>query len=186
MPRRSFFFPSFACLLLMWVAAAPLFAQRTFDEREIKATFLFNFAQFVEWPKESFAGPDAPFVIGVLGEDPFGAILDEVVRGETVKNRAFVVTRFRRAEDVAVCHILFISGSEAPEDARIFDTLRGRPILTVGDADGFASGGGMIRFVTENKHVRLRVNLEAARAAHLTISSQLLRAAQVVRPGGGR
>jgi hypothetical protein len=185
MPRRSFLLPSIACLLLISVATAPLFAQRKFDEREIKATFLFNFAQFVEWPAESFPDAGAPFVIGVLGEDPFGAILDEVVRGEATRNHPFVVTRFRRAEDISACHILFVSTSEAASYQSVFEALQGRPILTVGDGDGFASHGGMVRFITENKHVRLRINLGAARAARLTISSQLLRAAEVVGSGAG-
>jgi hypothetical protein len=181
MPHRSVFLSLIACIVLVLVAApAPLRAQRKFDEREIKATFLFNFAQFVEWPAGSFADPQAPLVIGVLGDDPFDTVLDAVVRGEVIKNRPLVVTRFRRAEDVGACHILFVSSSERLQYARILEVLQGRPILTVGDADGFATNGGMIRFITEKNHVRLRINLGAARGARLTISSQLLRAAEVV------
>ncbi|MGH9144274.1 MAG: YfiR family protein [Vicinamibacterales bacterium] len=170
-------------MLVLLAAPAALRAQRKFDEREIKATFLFNFAQFVEWPAASFADPQAPLVIGVLGDDPFNAVLDAVVRGEMIKNRPLVVTRFRRIEDVATCHILFVSPSETPRYTRISETLQGRAILTVGDTDGFAASGGMIRFITENSHVRLRINLGVARAAGLTISSQLLRVAEVVGQG---
>ena len=187
MPRRSLLLSSLACVVLV-IAAVPasLRAQRTFDEREIKATFLFNFAQFVEWPAASFADPHAPLVIGILGDDPFDTILDDVVHGEKIKDHPFTVTRFRRPEDIGVCHILFVSASEAPGYARIFEALEGRAILTVGDTDGFAASGGMIRFVTENKHVRLRINLGAARSAGLTISSQLLRAAEIVGRGRSR
>lgn len=184
MSRRSLSFSWIACIALVVAAAsAPLRAQRKFDEREIKATFLFNFAQFVEWPAASFADPHAPLVIGVLGDDPFGAVLDAVIRGEVIKNRLLAVTRFRRTEDIGVCHVLFVSASEASRYARVFEVLQGRAILTVGETDGFATSGGMIRFITEKGHVRLRINLGAARAAGLTISSQLLRAADVV--GGG-
>lgn len=184
MPRRPFSFSLIACVVLGLVAAsASLRGQRKFDEREIKATFLFNFAQFVEWPAASFADPQAPLVIGVLGDDPFDAVLDAVVRGEVIKNRPLVVTRFRRVEDIATCQVLFVSPSEAPRYPRISEALQGRAILTVGDTDGFVTSGGMIRFITDKNHVRLRINLDVARAAGLTISSQLLRAAEVVGQG---
>lgn len=187
MPQRSLVFSSIACIVIVLVAAPPpLRAQRKFDEREIQATFLFNFAQFVEWPAASFADPHAPLVIGVLGDDPFGPILDAVVGGEVIKGHPFAVTRFHGVEDIGACHILFVSTSEAPRYRRIFDVLRGRAVLTVGDTDGFATSGGIIRFITENRHVRLRINLGAARSARLTISSQLLRAADVISPGDKR
>jgi hypothetical protein len=186
-PQRSFSLPSIACLVLVLLAAPTLLrAQRTFDEREIKATFLFNFAQFVEWPAASFADPRAPLVIGVLGDDPFATVLDAVIRGEVIKSRPLVVTRFRRAEDVVACHILFVSSSETSRYPSIFEALQGRAILTVGDTDGFATSGGMIRFITEKSRIRLRINLGAARSAGLTISSQLLRAAEVVGQGRTR
>jgi hypothetical protein len=176
-----------ACFaMLLAIAPALLSAQRKFDEREIKATFLFNFAQFVEWPAASFADAQAPLVIGVLGNDPFDDVLDAVVRGEVIKNRPLMVTRFRRLEDVAACHILFVSSSEEPRYAHIAAALQGRAILTVGDSDGFARSGGMVRFITEKNHVRLRINLAVARAVGLTISSQLLRAAELVGPGEAR
>lgn len=149
-------------------------------EYRLKAVFLFNFAQFVEWPASAFPQPDSPLVIGVLGEDPFGAYLDETVQGETVNNRPLTVRRFRRVEEVGACHILFVSRPEQGRLGAILDSLKDRSVLTVSDAEGFASRGGMIGFVTEQNRIRLRVNLEAARAANLTISSKLLRPAQIV------
>jgi hypothetical protein len=184
--RRSSLFPLIAPLVIASALAATVAAQRKFDEREVKATFLFNFAQFVDWPGASFSSAQAPLVIGVLGVDPFGAILDAVVRGEAIRNRPLAVARFDRVEDVGVCHILFVSSSEEAQYERIAEALRGRAILTVGDSTGFASGGGMIRFITENNRIRLRINLAAARSAGLTISSQLLRAADVIGGGGLR
>ncbi len=152
-------------------------------EYQVKAVFLFNFAQFVEWPPEAFREAHSPVVIGVLGEDPFGSYLDETVRGEKVNNRPLVVQRYRRAEEIKTCHILFVSRSETERLEPIFAGLRGRNILTVGDAVGFAQRGGMIRFVTEKNKIRLRINLEAAKAASLMISSKLLRPAEIVAPG---
>src|SRR6266542_5258052 len=153
-------------------------------EYRLKAVFLFNFAQFVEWPASAFPEPDTPLVIGVLGDDPFGAYLDETVRGERVNDRPLTVRRYRRVEEIGACHILFISRQEQGHLDQILDSLKGRSILTVGDAEGFASRGGMIRFTTEQNRIRLRVNLDAARAANLTISSKLLRPAQIVSTGG--
>jgi hypothetical protein len=66
---------------------------------------------------------------------------------------------------------------------RVLDSLQGRSVLTVSDGERFASQGGMIGFVTEQNRIRLRINLEAARAANLTISSKLLRPARIVSTG---
>jgi hypothetical protein len=152
-------------------------------EYQVKAVFLFNFAQFVEWPSPAFPEVQTPLVIGVLGEDPFGAYLDETVRGETVNNRPLVVRRFRSVEEIDTCHVLFISRSETGRVEQIVASLKGRSILTVGDADGFAKRGVMIRLTTVDNKIRLRINLERANAANLKISSKLLRPAEVVTAG---
>lgn len=166
---------------LLVAACLPAHAQkRSFKNLEVKAVFLFNFAQFVEWPPEAFSDSQSPIVIGVLGEDPFGYLLDEAVRGEVVKNRRLVVERYHRVEEIRISHILFISPSESEKYEQIFATLQGRAILTVGDNDSFMRQGGMVRFLTEEKRIRLRVNLAAEQAARLTISSALLRQAEIV------
>jgi hypothetical protein len=157
---------------------------RGVPEYQLKAVFLFNFAQFVEWPPAAVPDSQAPLVLGILGSDPFGRILDETVRGEHLGARPFVVRRYRRVDDVEACDILFISQSEDDRLDEILTRLRERPILTVGDRDGFAARGGMIHFVTDKRRIRLRINLAAVQAAHLTISSKLLRAAEIVVPGG--
>ena len=158
--------------------------QAPFNEREVKAVFLFNFVHFVEWPAAAFDNPQSPVVICVLGEDPFGELLDEVVKGEAVGSRPLMVERFRRLEDIRDCHVLFISGSETPNQERILTALRATPTLTVGETAGFATRGGMIRFLTEQNRVRLEVNVAAAKAVGLTISSNLLRPARIVGEGG--
>lgn len=173
--------------LLAWCALGLAMGARaaTLSEYQLKAVFLYNFAQFVDWPPRAFPTEQTPLVIGVLGEDPFGASLDEAVRGETVHGRPLVVQRFRRVEEVEACHVLFVSRSESGRLEHILARLRGRSILTVSDADGFTEFAGMIRFVTENNKIRLRINVEAARAADLTISSKLLRPAQIVSSAKG-
>jgi len=152
-------------------------------EYQIKAVFLYNFVQFVEWPPAAFPGPNSPFVIGVLGSDPFGDFLDELVRNEKVNGRPLVVERYRSVDEIDNCHVLFVSGSESARAAQIAADLKGRGILTVCDRDEFARRGAIVRFVTERDRVRLRVNLEGAKAAGLTISSKLLRSAEIVSSG---
>lgn len=158
------------------VCAAPTTAQ-------VEAVFLFNFSQFVEWPPQAFPEAGSPIGICVLGSDPFGATLDEVVRGEVVKGRALAVRRFQHIDEVTDCQILFVSRSERERLQPILDKLKGRNILTVSDLEEFAGEGGVIGFVLLDNKIRLRVNLEAAKAAGLTLSSKLLRPAQIVGPG---
>lgn len=168
------------CLVAWLAAAASPWAQPRVSDREVKAVFLFNFAQFVEWPHTAFESAQSPIVIGVLGEDPFSRTLDDIVQGETVRHRQLVVTRYRRVEDISTCHILFVSASETQRYEPILTALRGRPTLTVGETDGFATRGGMIRFVNERNRIGLQVNVGAAKEAGLTISSNLLRPARIV------
>jgi hypothetical protein len=154
------------------------------QEYQIKAVFLFNFAQFVEWPPSAFAGAEAPLVIGVLGRDPFGGALDEAVLDEKTHGRKFVIQRYSRVEEIQTCHILFVSRSESGRLPAISNAMKGRSILTVSDADGFTEQGGMIRFVMEQNKVRFRINLESAKTAGLTLSSKLLQSAGVVAGKG--
>ena len=88
---------------------APRLRAQSFKEYDIKAAFLYHLANFVEWPAESFPAAETPFVIGVLGQDPFGKALDEIVQNEVVKDRKLVVQRFRQLDEIKVCHVLFIS-----------------------------------------------------------------------------
>jgi hypothetical protein len=149
-------------------------------EYQLKAVFLFNFAQFVEWPAQAYRDAKAPLVIGVLGVDPFGSFLDQLVRGEKVGDRPLVVRRFHRVDDITDCQILFISRSEAATLDQIIGRLKGRSLLTVSDVDTFTRLGGIVRFVTENGKIRLRINLEVAKECELTISSKVLRPATIV------
>jgi hypothetical protein len=170
-------------VLLGWLLAggSPASAQGA-RELDLKAVFLFNFIQFVDWPADAFPEQTSPYIIGILGTDPFKSSLDAVVKDEIVRDRKVIVRRFTRVEDVGTCHVLYISNSEARHLDTILVALRGRPVLTVSDSDQFAFRGGMIRLYTEKTKVRLRINNEAARAAHLGISSKLLRVAEVVSP----
>lgn len=150
------------------------------SEYDVKAAFLFKFAQYVEWPATAFPQVDAPFCIGVLGDDPFGGALDAAVAGGTINNRKLVIKRSNRVEDLKTCQILFISKSEQAQVGPILDSLGNASILTVGEVDGFADRGGIINFFLAGNKVRFEINPEAARRKGLKINSQLLRVAKVV------
>jgi hypothetical protein len=154
------------------------------SEYEVKAAFIYNFAKFVEWPPDDGA-PVRPFVIVVLGKDPFGRSLDDMLRGKTIGGSAIDIRRVARIDDVGRCEILFISDSERTRLAPILKRIASEPILTVGESAGFASQGGIIGFRLQGERVRLEVSVGAAERAGLRISSQLLRVARLVGPGPG-
>ena len=149
-------------------------------EYQVKAVFVYNFSHFVEWPPQAFASANAPFVIGVLGGDPFGAHLDEAVQGERIGQHPLVVRRFHSISEIGDCQILYIDRAASAELPQILAALDHHGTLTVSDVDGAAEHGVMIQFATENNRIRLRINVESARAAGLTISSKLLRPAEIV------
>jgi uncharacterized protein DUF4154 len=184
MQTIAFLLATVFLLLRLSSAAEP--KSKLARENDLKAVFLFNFTQFVEWPTTAFSDPDAPFVIGVLGEDPFGKSLDDVVANETVKNRKIVIQRYRDVRDVVGCHVLFISQSESTRLGHIVESLNGKNILTVGETDGFSAAGGMIRFSIVQNKLHLRINLESATAAQLIISSKLLRQAEIIGAKSGQ
>jgi hypothetical protein len=172
------------CALL--VISLPVGAVAPASEYRIKAVFLFNFAQFVEWPPDAFADSGKPFVIGILGKDPFGAELDSVVQGETVAQRPLVIERYHSIVDLRDCNILYIARAEMDHLAEVLTALKGRSILTVSDADGDDQTGVMIRLVNRSDHIRLQIDVGAARAGRLTISSKLLRPAEIVGGAEGQ
>jgi hypothetical protein len=162
------------------IAVTPAFAQVS-KEYQLKAVFLWRLAQFTQWPSNAFENNDSPIAICVLGENPFGDALDEAVRGETAHGRKFVVQHFRSVQEIKTCHILYISLSVARQVKEIIAALRSRSILTVSDIEGFTrSYDGMVRFLTEQNKINLRINLKAATAARLVLDPRLLRAAEVV------
>ena len=169
-------------LTLMALAFASSAAAEQPEEYEVKAAFLLNFTRFIEWPSESLGLPGTPFVVGVAGDDPFGARLEDVFRGRRVLDRSVVIERFRTPAELRHCHLLFVS---PPAQETFIPVLRARPQLgrlVVGELEGFVRRGGMISFVVEGDRVRLAVNPSRAVAAGLRLSSRLLSLARLVPP----
>ena len=162
------------------VGSLGLAAQPAAGEYEVKAAFLYNFARYIEWPEEAVPDAEDTFVIGVLGEDPFGPILDRIAKSKTVDGRKIAVRRFATVEDYTPCHILFVSSSETDRLATVLARLAESHVLVVGDTPGSARQGVIINFVIEQSKVRLEINPGAAERAGLKISSKLLRLATIV------
>jgi hypothetical protein len=149
-------------------------------EHKIKAVFIFNFTQFIEWPVSALPDDETPFVIGILGKDPFGTYLDETVRNEKVKTHPLVVQRFQTIDDITQCHILYIIPVNKDQLKATLASIKSKNTLTVSDASNFAHLGGMIRLYTENNKTRIRINIDAVKNSELIISSKLLRLADIV------
>lgn len=150
------------------------------SESELKAAFIYNFANYVEWPNTA-ADAGGAFVIGVYGDNSFAEQLDQTVSGKTVGGRRVEVRRFSSTRDLKPCHILFISASEEGRTGRILSAVKDWRTLTVGEADRFARNGGIIGFFMDEKKVRFEINPDEARKSGLKISSKLLKLARVVR-----
>lgn len=181
MPRLNILYKQTALALCLAGNAVVLYAQNEKPEAyQVKAIYLFNFTQFVEWPPAAFQDDDAPLIIGVLGEDPLGTFLEEVIDGEQVHGRALSIRRYEPEEEVREGHVLFINLTDTDQIVRALERLKGRRILTVSDHDGFLEAGGMIQFISANNDLQFQINPEAASAADLKISSKLLRVAEVI------
>jgi hypothetical protein len=166
------------CLLLF--IDPSLHAQSGSKEHQLKAAFLFNFTKFVEWDKGSFSSPDAALVIGVLGSTAFGNEVERAVDGRKVNGRALVVRKLRSATESRSVHLLFISAEEDGTVSGIINSVRGAPVLTVGESPVFSRAGGAITFVIEGGKVRFDINTTAAERASVRISSQLQKLARSV------
>ena len=147
---------------------------------QVQAAFLFNFAKFVTWPNEAFLHSGDSLIIGVIGEDPFGPVLEDTVRDKTVMGKKLLVKRFTNIQDAANSHILFLSTSEERRLSEMMMALDKTNILTVSDMEQFAEHGGMIALTVEDQKVRFSVNVAAVERSGLKMGSQLLKLARIV------
>jgi hypothetical protein len=150
------------------------------DEYQVKAAFLYNFAKFVEWPSGT-PGSSSPIAICVLGQNPFGRVLEDTVSGKTVDGKMFVVRRVSEVKAAAHCQILFVSSSERMRFGAILGELRTGGVLTVGETEGFIEEGGVVNLKLDGGKIQIQININAAEQAGVRISSKLLSLAQIMR-----
>ena len=180
-PLRSLFFLALWIGATMgWSALAHSQSSEKYQEYHVKAVFLYNFARFIEWPPEPGQGSQSPFIIGILGKDPFGEGLD-LLKGKAIQGRELVIKRFPRLDDLEKCHILFISASEKNQLPKILKAVEKFKTLTIGDVEGFTQAGGSINFFIEEQNIRFEINLKASQRQGVKISSQLLKLARIIR-----
>jgi hypothetical protein len=161
---------------LLLLAGGSMAAQEPTLEYRVKAAYVFNFMKFVEWPREAIAA--GPLTICVAGRNPFGPVLDEIVRGEEVADRPVAVRVILEPEPG--CHVLFVPDGAAT--SAYLRAARTAPVLTVGETPDFISMGGIVRFVREGTNVRFEIDQEAADRVRLRVSSRLLRLARPADP----
>ncbi len=166
------------------VALSAILAAEAADpgfEYKVKAGFLFNFLKFGEWPPKTFPSADAPFLVGVLDNDPAVPALRQALAGKTVNDRKIEVRSFQDPAGARVCHLLFLSRAQQSSVEEIRKQLKEAPVLTVGETDQFCQRGGMINFVRQDESFRFEINLGAIQRAGLNISSKLASMATIVK-----
>jgi hypothetical protein len=162
-----------AGLMLFQVAAT---AAVPTIEYQVKASFLYNFIQFVEWPDTVFSSPEDSIVIAVFGEDRLGSALDSLSLAKA-KGHPIKVKRCQSVDDVAPAHVLFLTNSTQGDAAEILKKVNTNGMLTIGEERDFVKDGGVINFVLKDDRVRFEINLASASDSGLTLSSQLLKLA---------
>ena len=166
---------------LLWTLLANSFSfgqNKAASEYQVKAVFLYNFTQFIEWPQSAFNSADDPFIIGIIGDDPFSSYLDEAIAGEKVGTHPLVIKRFNEVREISECHMLYINSDDLDWVRRVLSYVSHKNILTVSEVPDFNRYGGIIRFFTEDKRIRLQINVEKSKDAQLNISSKLLSVAK--------
>jgi hypothetical protein len=175
---------SLSIVLLVSGVARSSSAQSTADEYQVKAAFLFHFAQFTDWPAGVLNAGDTSLNLCVFDDEPRQTVLQSTIEGKTVGARVFHVRLISQTQETQNCNILFLSRDEARRQSAFLRSLRGSPVLTVGETSDFLTDGGMIRFHLVEGKIRFDINLDAAETSHLTISSRLLLLATSVTHGG--
>jgi len=148
----------------------------------VKAAFLFKFGFFVEWPTTAFVSNDSPINLCIVGDDPFGQVLDDAVRGQRIGGRTVVLRRMSSISRDSGCHIVYLSAAAPSRVPQLLAALKGSDVLTVTDATADGADAGIINFVVRDNHVRFDIDDAAAASVGLVISSRLLNVALDVKP----
>jgi hypothetical protein len=168
-----------AAALVALLHGAPAAASDPLPDQTVKVAFIYNFAKFVQWPADAFATAQSPLVLCTASRGP-GAAAFAAIEGKSVQGRDLKVRREVRPEELRGCHILFLPGADPRGGVEYVRAAATLPVLTVGEAPGFAADGGMIGFVLRDDRLQFEINQEVATRAGLRVSAQLMRLAMVV------
>lgn len=165
----------------LWVEGPNLGAQELKPtEYQVKAAFINNFLQFVDWPAKPGKAPGSALNLCIMGENPFDSAF-EPYQGEMIRGRKLFIRQAQTVHELKDCQVLFICPSEKGRAAQIARQVAGQGILTIGDSDGLAHQGVMINFYLDRGKVRFEINIDTARRAGFTISSHLLKLAKIIQ-----
>jgi hypothetical protein len=173
-----------AALVLLW--SAPVGAQGV-TAPMLKAAFLYNFANFAEWPVGALA-PAQPLSLCVVGDNAVADALTQTIKGRKVDNHELTVEVLKADGPIRWCHLLYVSGLDSKQAGQLLDVLKNSPAFTVSDGERFAEMGGVAQLILENDRMRFAVNVAAAQRAQIKISSKLLTLAKIIKdkPDGQR
>lgn len=160
--------------------AAPVGAQAPSGEAQVKAAFVYNFLKFVEWPPASFGGPDEPLVIAVVGEGATADATAAFLAAKRVGGRPLAVRRVAWDQPLAGVHAVFVAETDPLRLRRLLAAALAGAVLSIGEGEAFASQGGVIGLVVEERKVRFDIDMSVARTAGLKVSSKLLALTRVI------
>lgn len=168
-------------MILCFGFVAPLSAIAQQSEYTIKAVFLEHFTRFIDWPESvEIADASHPFYVGIIGENPFGSILDQIYAEQKIKNKKVEIRYFSTPDEIIDCHILFISTANKEILPEILMHTKDKPILTVSDTEGFAENGVLINFYLAGNKIKFEINERAVHESGLVMSYKLLSLAKIV------
>jgi len=173
------------CLLAAIFLMAPMKANAQTGEYTVKAAFLERITRFVEWPEETaIADTTKSFVLGIIGENPFGPVLGQLYDTQKIKNKVVEIRPVSKKSEIENCHLLFIAHSKEKELADILSETKNKPVLTVGDTGGFAERGVLVNFTVSDNKIKLEINETAVRESGLLINYRLFAVAKIIDPIG--
>lgn len=174
---------SCALLALLGLASAGVGSEGV-DEYQLKAAFIGKFVKYISWPAERLGDNDAPLVVGVIGQDPFGEKLEAAFKNRKSDERPVVVRRLPALQGLEAVHVLFVPDSGAAQLDEILRAAKNPGLLLIGESDGFAAHGGVINFYLDGDKLRFEINTESAKRQKLKVSSDLLKLARIVADKG--
>jgi hypothetical protein len=171
-------------LLLGMMAAAPRMSAQRYSQEHVNATALINLAGFIEWPRGVIQPPPAPVTFCTLGEGGTVAELERSSHSQKVNLHDIAVRTMQGPQDVAGCHLIFLTAGAAKHQQKVIESAKGLPVALVSEIAGFARKGGTVNFSNVNGRIILDVNQKSAEAANLKINARILMMSTIVRSGG--
>jgi hypothetical protein len=162
-------------------ASSPAGVENQQEEYRFKAAYLYNFLGYTTWPKGAFDSEEGPIELLIVGKDPFGRLIDDTFEDKRIGKRSVRIERARALPEDCAAHVVFVAGLDVKERKALLTALAKKPVLVIGEAPGFAEAGATINFYLEDAKLRFEINTDATKANGLTLSSQLLKLAKIVK-----